>query len=178
MAVSSLVRYCPFWYCWTGQRLPIGYQRKALSSCICGTRKYQLQKKTTDASKKNQCVPSILWGISHLAKRGLHATLLYLQEVMLTSERYGVQRLPFAHVSNSDVSFFEHLMPGRVITELDELKPYNVDWLKSVRGKVFYHLLKPLLLPSTSLIIAYHRLPLKKKDFIVYTCSQHLYTCT
>uniref|UniRef100_A0A8D0GBJ6 D-2-hydroxyglutarate dehydrogenase, mitochondrial n=1 Tax=Sphenodon punctatus TaxID=8508 RepID=A0A8D0GBJ6_SPHPU len=57
-----------------------------------------------------------------------------LQEVMLTSERYGVQRLPFSHVSNRDLAFFECLMPGRVITDPDELKLFNVDWLQSVRG--------------------------------------------
>lgn len=54
---------------------------------------------------------------------------------MLTSERYGVRRLPFSRVSDGDVAFFEQIMPGRVITNAEELKPFNVDWLKSVRGK-------------------------------------------
>lgn len=67
-------------------------------------------------------------------RRALHAASASFQEVMLTSERYRVQRLPFALVSDSDVAFFERVMPGRVITNPEELKSFNVDWLKSVRG--------------------------------------------
>ncbi|NWH20982.1 D2HDH protein, partial [Grus americana] len=55
-------------------------------------------------------------------------------EVTLTSERYRVQRLPFSRLSDSDVACFERIMPGRVVTDPEELKQFNVDWLKSVRG--------------------------------------------
>ncbi|NWI34335.1 D2HDH protein, partial [Sula dactylatra] len=49
-------------------------------------------------------------------------------------ERYSVRRLPFSRLSDGDVAFFERLMPGRVVTDPEELEPFNVDWLKSVRG--------------------------------------------
>lgn len=80
-------------------------------------------------------VVSMLWGVRPRGRRALHTASSSFQEVMLTSERYKVQRLPFSHVSDSDVAFFERIMPGRVITNPEELKPFNVDWLKSVRGK-------------------------------------------
>ncbi|GAB0193355.1 D-2-hydroxyglutarate dehydrogenase, mitochondrial [Grus japonensis] len=34
----------------------------------------------------------------------------------------------------NDVACFERIMPGRVVTDPEELKQFNVDWLKSVRG--------------------------------------------
>ncbi|EMP28643.1 D-2-hydroxyglutarate dehydrogenase, partial [Chelonia mydas] len=75
-------------------------------------------------------------------------------EVMLTSERYGVQRLPFSHVSDSDLAFFEHLIPGRVITDPDELRLFNVDWLQSVRG-CSTMLLRPRTAAEVSEILRY-----------------------
>ncbi|XP_010086273.1 PREDICTED: D-2-hydroxyglutarate dehydrogenase, mitochondrial-like, partial [Pterocles gutturalis] len=75
-------------------------------------------------------------------------------EVMLTSERYSVRRLPFSPVSDSDVAFFEHIMPGRVITNPEELKPFNVDWLKSVRG-CSKLMLKPQTAAEVSQVLRY-----------------------
>lgn len=57
------------------------------------------------------------------------------QPVVPTRQRYGVRRLPFARLCGSDLAFFERVMPGRVITDPEELEPFNVDWLKSVRGE-------------------------------------------
>ncbi|XP_034989595.2 D-2-hydroxyglutarate dehydrogenase, mitochondrial isoform X1 [Zootoca vivipara] len=153
--VCSLVRHFPFRHRWSLPRLQIGCQRKALAVWTCGFPRSKFKKEGTGPLKREVLtMPSIRWSISHLAKRGLHATQLHLQEVMLTSERYRVQRLPFAHVSSTDVSFFENLMPGRVITDLDELKLFNVDWLKSVRGcsKI---LLKPRTTAEVSEILRY-----------------------
>nr|XP_028586784.1 D-2-hydroxyglutarate dehydrogenase, mitochondrial isoform X2 [Podarcis muralis] len=153
--VCSLVRHFPFRHRWSLPRLQIRCQRKALNVWTCGSSRSKLKKEGTGPLKREVLImPSIRWTISHLPKRCLHATQLHLQEVMLTSERYGVQRLPFAHVSSTDVSFFENLMPGRVITDLDELKLFNVDWLKSVRGcsKI---LLKPRTTAEVSEILRY-----------------------
>ncbi|XP_044525448.1 D-2-hydroxyglutarate dehydrogenase, mitochondrial [Gracilinanus agilis] len=76
------------------------------------------------------------------------------QEVMLTRDRYPVQRLPFAEVSEEDLAFFERVIPGRVSTDPHELKLANVDWLKMVRGcsKV---LLKPRTTEEVSQILRY-----------------------
>ncbi|NWS40088.1 D2HDH protein, partial [Probosciger aterrimus] len=75
-------------------------------------------------------------------------------EVMLTSERYGVRRLPFSRVSDGDVAFFEQIMPGRVVTNAEELKPFNVDWLKSVRG-CSKLMLKPQTTAEVSQVLRY-----------------------
>lgn len=66
-------------------------------------------------------------------------------EVMLTPERYPVQRLPFSTVSEEDLAAFECIIPGRVITDPEQLQACNVDWLKTVRGCS-----KVLLRPQTS----------------------------
>ncbi|PKU29876.1 d-2-hydroxyglutarate mitochondrial [Limosa lapponica baueri] len=73
---------------------------------------------------------------------------------MLTSERYGVRRLPFSSLSDSDLAFFEGVMPGRVITNPEELKPFNVDWLKSVRG-CSKLMLKPQTTAEVSQVLRY-----------------------
>ncbi|NWY58692.1 D2HDH protein, partial [Chionis minor] len=83
-----------------------------------------------------------------------HAASSGFQEVTLTGERYGVRRLPFARLAGGDVAFFERLMPGRVVTDPEELKPFNVDWLKSVRG-CSKLLLKPQTTAEVSQVLRY-----------------------
>ncbi|NXA27997.1 D2HDH protein, partial [Ibidorhyncha struthersii] len=94
------------------------------------------------------------WGLRPRAGRGFHTASSSFQEVMLTSERYRVQRLPFSRVSDSDVAFLERMMPGRVITNPEELKPFNVDWLKSVRG-CSKLMLKPQTTAEVSQVLRY-----------------------
>lgn len=55
-------------------------------------------------------------------------------EVALTQERYPVKRLPFSAVTAEDLATFEHIIPGRVVTDPEQLEAANVDWLRSVRG--------------------------------------------
>ncbi|XP_053316724.1 D-2-hydroxyglutarate dehydrogenase, mitochondrial isoform X2 [Spea bombifrons] len=52
----------------------------------------------------------------------------------LTSERYKVSRLPFSQVTAQDLNCFQQLVPGRVVTEEDDLRSHNIDWLRTVRG--------------------------------------------
>ncbi|KAJ7324953.1 hypothetical protein JRQ81_017973 [Phrynocephalus forsythii] len=153
MALPSLARYCHFKHHWTFPRVHIKCQRRVLSVWSRAAPQSKSMKRTT-ALKRGMLVPSPQWSTNYLVGRYLHATQHQLQEVMLTSERYGVQRLPFATVSDADLSFFKHLMPGRVITDSEELKAFNVDWLKSVRGcsKV---LLKPQTTVEVSEILRY-----------------------
>ncbi|XP_065529845.1 D-2-hydroxyglutarate dehydrogenase, mitochondrial isoform X2 [Lathamus discolor] len=94
------------------------------------------------------------WDSRSRGRRALHARSSGLREVMLTSERYGVRRLPFSRVSDGDVAFFEQIMPGRVITNAEELKPFNVDWLKSVRG-CSKLMLKPQTTAEVSQVLRY-----------------------
>ncbi|KAM6442669.1 D-2-hydroxyglutarate dehydrogenase, mitochondrial isoform 1-T1 [Liasis olivaceus] len=154
MAISSLVWHCPFQYIWSIPRLATRCQRKTLSIWTRAATQSRIRKKATEPLKTLVLVSSLQGSNSHTAKRSLHASQLHHQEVMLTSERYGVERLPFAHISDSNLTFFEHLLPGRVITDAEELKPFNVDWLKSVRGCSTV-LLKPRTTMEVSQILKY-----------------------
>ncbi|NXU95119.1 D2HDH protein, partial [Xiphorhynchus elegans] len=51
-----------------------------------------------------------------------------------TCERYRVRRRPFGIPGAEDEAFLQRVMPGRVLSGEEEVKPFNVDWLKSVRG--------------------------------------------
>ncbi|CAG5136549.1 unnamed protein product [Candidula unifasciata] len=76
--------------------------------------------------------------------------------VPLTRERYQshVKRGPFAVLSDLDISSFEKILPGRVVTDRDELLYSNTDWLKTVRGESRV-LLKPKTTEEVSAIVKY-----------------------
>ncbi|KAM3834438.1 D-2-hydroxyglutarate dehydrogenase, mitochondrial isoform 2-T2 [Vipera latastei] len=154
MAISSLAWHCLFQYIGTVPRLATRCQRKTRSIWNRTATLSRIEKKATEPLKTLLLLPCLQWSISNIAKRNLHTSQLHLQEVMLTCERYGVERLPFAHPADSDLTFFEHLLPGRVITDAEELKPFNVDWLKSVRGCSTI-LLKPRTTMEVSQILKY-----------------------
>ncbi|NXJ11187.1 D2HDH protein, partial [Odontophorus gujanensis] len=86
--------------------------------------------------------------------RALHSGRPRCQEVPLTCERYGLRRLPFSRLSRADVAFFEGLMPGRALTDPEELRAFNVDWLKSARG-CSELLLKPKTAAEVSRVLRY-----------------------
>ncbi|XP_008048023.1 D-2-hydroxyglutarate dehydrogenase, mitochondrial [Carlito syrichta] len=71
---------------------------------------------------------------SPLAYRGCSSASSHTSKVTLTKDRYPVQRLPFSVVSEEDLATFERIIPGRVITDPEELEAPNVDWLRTVRG--------------------------------------------
>ncbi|XP_068136703.1 D-2-hydroxyglutarate dehydrogenase, mitochondrial [Hyperolius riggenbachi] len=72
----------------------------------------------------------------------------------LTAERYGVSRLSFSEVTAQDVSHFQTLLPGRVVTDEGDLRFHNIDWLKTVRGHSKI-LLKPRNTEEVSQILKY-----------------------
>lgn len=52
--------------------------------------------------------------------------------------RYDVQRGEYSSVEDKDVSFFEKLIGSQyVIKDKDEVEGHNVDFLRSVRGRIF-----------------------------------------
>ncbi|KAG8437061.1 hypothetical protein GDO86_007946 [Hymenochirus boettgeri] len=52
-----------------------------------------------------------------------------------TQDHKGIfTRLPFSEVTDKDLTFFKDLIPGRVVTDEDDLKSHNIDWLRTVRG--------------------------------------------
>ena len=47
--------------------------------------------------------------------------------------QYHVLLCDFLQVNAKDLQFFEELLPGRVVTDEDELLENNTDWLRIVR---------------------------------------------
>ncbi|XP_007941440.1 D-2-hydroxyglutarate dehydrogenase, mitochondrial [Orycteropus afer afer] len=97
------------------------------------------------------------WGVqgaSPLAHRGCSSASSHPDDVPLTTERYPVQRLPFAVVSEEDLAAFELILPGRVVTGAEELAAVNVDWLRTMRGRSKV-LLKPRTTEEVSRILRY-----------------------
>lgn len=94
--------------------------------------------------------PRGAWGTSPLVPRGSCSASSCTPEVTLTPERYPVRRLPFSVVSEDDLAALERVVPGRVITDPEELEPPNVDWLRTVRGSS-----KVLLRPRTTQEVAH-----------------------
>ena len=53
-----------------------------------------------------------------------------------TCNRYKIERGSYAKLTDTHKSFFEELLGrNRVISNSEECEGYNVDWLKTVRGK-------------------------------------------
>ncbi|XP_035878512.1 D-2-hydroxyglutarate dehydrogenase, mitochondrial isoform X2 [Phyllostomus discolor] len=98
--------------------------------------------------------PRVLAGGGPAVRRGSSSPSSRGPEVALTCERYPVRRLPFSVVSEEDLASFERIVPGRVVTDPEELEASNVDWLRTMRGcsKV---LLKPRTTEEVSCILRY-----------------------
>ncbi|XP_040982697.1 D-2-hydroxyglutarate dehydrogenase, mitochondrial isoform X2 [Aquila chrysaetos chrysaetos] len=152
MGISSAVPRCSVWNRWTGLRWLTSFPRRILAQQRVTSAPGTLQRRKLSGVPTS--VVSRPWGMRPRGRRALHAASSSFQEVMLTSERYRVQRLPFALVSDTDVAFFERVMPGRVITNPEELKSFNVDWLKSVRG-CSKLMLKPQTTAEVSQVLRY-----------------------
>lgn len=79
--------------------------------------------------------PAGALGTSPLVRRGSSSASSSAPGVRLTRDRYPMQRLPFSVVSEDDLAALERIIPGRVITDPEELEAPNVDWLRTVRGE-------------------------------------------
>ncbi|XP_015435265.1 PREDICTED: D-2-hydroxyglutarate dehydrogenase, mitochondrial [Dufourea novaeangliae] len=72
-----------------------------------------------------------------------------------TSDRYKVQRGPYARITNEHTDFFDSLLgPNRVISNSEECEHYNIDYSKIVRGKSNL-ILKPKTTEEVSAILKY-----------------------
>lgn len=73
-----------------------------------------------------------------VARREISSLLKYYSRsssVPLTSEHYSVERGEFAEVTQLDIEEFQSILEGRLLTDTSEVEPYNVDWLRIVRGQ-------------------------------------------
>ncbi|XP_065903226.1 D-2-hydroxyglutarate dehydrogenase, mitochondrial-like [Dysidea avara] len=56
-------------------------------------------------------------------------------EVPLTAEYYNVKRGNYATVTADDVTVFRDIVGSNILTEPDDVEPYNVDWMRNLRGQ-------------------------------------------
>ncbi|XP_075425609.1 D-2-hydroxyglutarate dehydrogenase, mitochondrial isoform X2 [Ascaphus truei] len=99
------------------------------------------------------CMAEPRWGKASVSStwRLLSGTSI---EPPLTRERYGVSRLPFSRVTAQDLHAFQQLVPGRVVTDEEQLRSHNTDWLRTVRGHSEV-LLKPESTAEVSQLLRY-----------------------
>lgn len=59
-----------------------------------------------------------------------------------SQDRYPVKRGDFSQITDSDVKHFESILGGssRVINRLADAEVYNIDFMGSVRGKIYIRL--------------------------------------
>ncbi|CAH0407654.1 unnamed protein product [Chilo suppressalis] len=85
------------------------------------------------------------------------AQVRYASQVLpqLSAEKYNVKRKNYANVHNSDINYFKSILgEERVLTDKDEVMPFNTDWLRSCRGQSQV-VLKPKSTEEVSQILSY-----------------------
>lgn len=69
-----------------------------------------------------------------VSERAIHTATL-LSSLKLTKDVYDVKRGNFGVLKDSHVTAFEKILgKDRVLTDTSDVEPYNVDWIKMVRG--------------------------------------------
>lgn len=93
----------------------------------------KLQQAFVYASKLQN---SQLWRNFQLCASYVACRRLYSSDVELSKNRYHVKRGDFAQLSDTDLKHFEKILPGssQVLKIVDDVAPYNVDWLKVFKG--------------------------------------------
>lgn len=85
----------------------------------------------TDLSQKNMSFQTLLRRFRYTSRVQFFST-----KPDFTSDRYKVERGPYANICNDHVTFFNNLLgQNRVITDAEECEGYNIDYSKIVRGK-------------------------------------------
>ncbi|XP_068630279.1 D-2-hydroxyglutarate dehydrogenase, mitochondrial [Battus philenor] len=73
----------------------------------------------------------------------------------LTSEKYKVTKQQFGHVQENDVKYFKSILSDdRVLSDPNDVLPFNIDWIKNCRGQSKL-VLKPKTTQEVSLILEY-----------------------
>ncbi|CAK1604076.1 unnamed protein product [Parnassius mnemosyne] len=72
-----------------------------------------------------------------------------------SSEKYKVKRKPFGTIEASDVDYFKTVLSeDRVLTDDNDVLPFNIDWIKNCRGQSKL-VLKPKTTQEVSTILKY-----------------------
>lgn len=73
----------------------------------------------------------------------------------LSSEKYDVTRKEFSYVNPTDINYFKSILSeDRVLTDVNDVMPFNIDWIKNCRGQSKV-VLKPKSTKEVSQILAY-----------------------
>lgn len=73
----------------------------------------------------------------------------------LSSEKYNVKRKQFGTVQESDINYFKSILSEeRVLTDENDVLPFNIDWIKNCRGQSKV-VLKPRSTEEVSKIVKY-----------------------
>ncbi|XP_028161858.1 D-2-hydroxyglutarate dehydrogenase, mitochondrial-like [Ostrinia furnacalis] len=73
----------------------------------------------------------------------------------LSAEKYNVKRKAFATVQSTDVDYFKSILGNeRVLTDDNDVTPFNIDWIKNCRGQSKV-VLKPKTTKEVSQILSY-----------------------
>ncbi|KPJ20658.1 Putative D-lactate dehydrogenase C713.03, mitochondrial [Papilio xuthus] len=73
----------------------------------------------------------------------------------LSSEKYKVIRKQFGNIQPSDVDYFKTILSeDRVLTDENDVLPFNIDWIKNCRGQSKL-VLKPKSTEEVSRILRY-----------------------
>lgn len=92
---------------------------------------------------------------TQMMTRSLSFSRVLQREVPLTSDQYpSIKRGSFSQVRPDDVAFFESLLPGRVVTDSDDLETANTDWMRICRGQSKL-ILKPKTTDEVSTLLKY-----------------------
>lgn len=103
-----------------------------------------------DLSQKNMSFQTLLRRFRYTSRVQFFST-----KPDFTSDRYKVERGPYANICNDHVTFFNNLLgQNRVITDAEECEGYNIDYSKIVRGKSKI-VLKPKTTNEVSAILKY-----------------------
>lgn len=98
----------------------------------------QITSKCGKALLSKSLPASMVFAQSHASQR-LASTTSVRMGGQLPVGRKRAKRGEFSELECDDISFFSNLLgKHRVLTNTSEIEGYNVDWLRSIKGRTFY----------------------------------------
>ncbi|CAH0749820.1 unnamed protein product [Diatraea saccharalis] len=95
--------------------------------------------------------------VHYVSKFNVFEQVRYASQILpqFSAEKYNVKRKNFSNVQAADVSYFQSILGNdRVLTDRDEVLPFNIDWIRNCRGQSQV-VLKPKTTQEVSEILAY-----------------------
>eukprot|EP00043_Microstomoeca_roanoka_P006592 m.64117 g.64117 ORF g.64117 m.64117 type:complete len:499 (-) comp13477_c0_seq2:97-1593(-) len=87
--------------------------------------------------------------------RSLYTRMRALSSLTSTQGPYrAIKRRPFARVEDADISHFERILSGRVLTDANDVDFYNQDWMRKFKGQSTV-VLRPKTTEEVSAVLRY-----------------------